>query len=179
MVCGRDDRGELFQVACQIEEGQQPIAKGRPCNWSPTPPKSGCFRWYPQTAEKRRGRSWLVKIEDSRSHYLPILNPQSLQRCFMMLAFFFLVGTGLVVGPWFVPQLHGSAPVVCAVAWTRGSSAHCRGIAVITKLYRKASANMAFVRTGMGGAQRVSGRRHRRVAGRCIRSSPSRWKRCG
>jgi hypothetical protein len=28
MVCGRDDCGELFQVACRIEEGQEPIAKG-------------------------------------------------------------------------------------------------------------------------------------------------------
>ena len=30
MVCGRDDRGELFQVACRTEEGQQPVAKGAP-----------------------------------------------------------------------------------------------------------------------------------------------------
>jgi hypothetical protein len=28
MACGRDDRGELFQVPCRIEEGQTPIAKG-------------------------------------------------------------------------------------------------------------------------------------------------------
>lgn len=28
MVCGRDDRGELFQVACRTEEGKPPVAKG-------------------------------------------------------------------------------------------------------------------------------------------------------
>jgi hypothetical protein len=28
MVCGRDDRGELFQVACRVEPGQLPLAKG-------------------------------------------------------------------------------------------------------------------------------------------------------
>jgi Protein of unknown function (DUF1449) len=30
MVTGRDDRGELFQVACRIEEGKPPVAKGAP-----------------------------------------------------------------------------------------------------------------------------------------------------
>jgi hypothetical protein len=28
MVAGHDDRGQLFQVACRIEEGREPIAKG-------------------------------------------------------------------------------------------------------------------------------------------------------
>jgi hypothetical protein len=28
MVCGRDDRGELFQVPCRIERGKEPIIKG-------------------------------------------------------------------------------------------------------------------------------------------------------
>jgi hypothetical protein len=28
MACGRDDRGELFQVPCRIEDGQPPLTKG-------------------------------------------------------------------------------------------------------------------------------------------------------
>jgi flotillin len=71
----------------------------------------------------------------------------------MMLVLFFLIGTVMAVGPWFV---HGelsstSQIVICGaglVVLIMVSVA-----AIITKLYRKAAANMAFVRTGMGGAQ--------------------------
>ncbi len=70
----------------------------------------------------------------------------------MMLVLFFLVGAVLAIGPWFLPQLGSSAQVAMTgaglVVLIIVSIA-----AVITKLYRKASANMAFVRTGMGGVR--------------------------
>ena len=70
----------------------------------------------------------------------------------MILFLFFVIGATLAVGAWFVPQIDTplqatisaigiAVLVVVAVA------------AVITRLYRKASANMAFVRTGMGGVR--------------------------
>jgi uncharacterized membrane protein YqiK len=69
----------------------------------------------------------------------------------MIIVLFFLAGVAFLVGPWFVPQMHGSAPYIVSsfglVVLVFTSIA-----AVITKLYRKPSANMAFVRTGMGGA---------------------------
>jgi flotillin len=72
----------------------------------------------------------------------------------MILVLFFLIGAGLTIAPWFVPELGYSTKiastglgvmvlVIVAVA------------SIITKLYRKASANMAFVRTGMGGVRVV------------------------
>ncbi len=65
-----------------------------------------------------------------------------------------IVGAVLAVGPWFLPEMASTVQIglsglglllliAAAVA------------AVITKLYHKASANMAFVRTGMGGARVV------------------------
>jgi uncharacterized membrane protein YqiK len=57
-----------------------------------------------------------------------------------------------MIGPWFEPRLSPSAQVaisivgLCVLIFVSVA-------AVITKLYRKASANMAFVRTGMGGAR--------------------------
>lgn len=70
----------------------------------------------------------------------------------MMLFVMFLIGAGLAIAPWFFPNLGVTVQLVSlslgvlvllivAVA------------SVVTKLYRKASANMAFVRTGMGGAK--------------------------
>jgi flotillin len=72
----------------------------------------------------------------------------------MILVLFFLIGAGLTIAPWFVPELGYSARIVSTglgvtvlvlVAIT----------SVITKLYRKTSANMAFVRTGMRGVKVV------------------------
>src|SRR5688500_16341715 len=69
----------------------------------------------------------------------------------MLLVVFFVVGVALVIGPWTMPW-----------PWTAQVMLSCIGVvilitvsiaAVITKLYRKASANMAFVRTGQGGAR--------------------------
>ena len=71
----------------------------------------------------------------------------------MFLILFFLIGAAMVVGPLFV-QINAMVQIVlmgmgvlvllCVAVVT-----------VITRLYRKASANMAFVRTGMGGAKVV------------------------
>jgi hypothetical protein len=70
----------------------------------------------------------------------------------MILVLFFLIGSGLVVAPWFVPELNNGGRIaslsVGVIVLTVVAIA-----AVITKLYRKASANMAFVRTGMGGVK--------------------------
>lgn len=71
-----------------------------------------------------------------------------------MLILFMLVGAGLVIGPWFIPHLSQGNFIIMSVA----------GLAVLvvsaimiifTRLYRRASANLAFVRTGLGGAQVV------------------------
>src|SRR3989442_709865 len=72
----------------------------------------------------------------------------------MILVLFFIVGAALCIGPWllragtlsptqqFTLLAIGTAIVILIAI-----------MSVITKLYRKASANMAFVRTGMGGAR--------------------------
>ncbi len=70
----------------------------------------------------------------------------------MMLVILFIVGAVLAIGPWAMPQLQGTERLLiscfgAAILLLDGI------VAVITKLYRKASANMAFVRTGMGGAK--------------------------
>ena len=72
----------------------------------------------------------------------------------MIFFLFFLIGAGMAIAPW------------CVSTWTDNNQAKILlsvigalvilvvGIlTMITRLYRKASANMAFVRTGMGGAQ--------------------------
>src|SRR4051812_41948617 len=72
----------------------------------------------------------------------------------MILVLFFIVGAALCIGPWLLPAgtltptqqfvlLGIGTTIVILIAI----------MSVITKLYRKASANMAFVRTGMGGAR--------------------------
>ncbi|HSV12930.1 MAG TPA: hypothetical protein VLI90_01625, partial [Tepidisphaeraceae bacterium] len=70
----------------------------------------------------------------------------------MMLVLFFLVGAALAIAPWFLTQLSATAQIVMSGAGLFVLITVAVA-AVITKLYRKASANMAFVRTGMGGAQ--------------------------
>ena len=70
----------------------------------------------------------------------------------MILVMFLAVSLALMIGPWFVPNMDPLLQVASLVAGA------CLAllvavVAVITRLYRKASANMAFVRTGMGGAR--------------------------
>jgi uncharacterized membrane protein YqiK len=73
---------------------------------------------------------------------------------FMILLLFFIVGAALSVGPWFIHELDG--PMKFVISGFGVAVLVLVAIAsVITKLYRKASANMAFVRTGMGGVRVV------------------------
>ena len=72
----------------------------------------------------------------------------------MVLVIFFLIGALLVVGPWFVPDLAASKQAALAGVGVV-VLALVALVTAITKLYRKASANMAFVRTGMGGAKPI------------------------
>src|SRR5688500_2833272 len=69
----------------------------------------------------------------------------------MTLALFFLIGAALAIGPWFLPQLQATAQLALS-----GISIVVLGVvgiaALFMRLYRKASANMAFVRTGLRGA---------------------------
>src|SRR3954447_5235706 len=72
----------------------------------------------------------------------------------MMLVIFFIVGSILAVGPWagaLPPEVPLAARVTSSVIGAFILLA-VAAIAVYTRLYRKASANMAFVKTGMGGA---------------------------
>lgn len=72
----------------------------------------------------------------------------------MIIVLFFMIGALLAVGPWFVPGLTGTAMVTLSGI----GAVLLLGVAimtVITRLYRRASANMAFVRTGMGGAKKI------------------------
>src|SRR3954470_18274746 len=72
----------------------------------------------------------------------------------MLLFVFFLVGAAMAVGAWFIPELGlTSRSIIC------GSGVFVLiivgFISAVTRLYRKASANMAFVRTGWGGAKPI------------------------
>ncbi|MEA2734282.1 MAG: hypothetical protein QOE14_733, partial [Humisphaera sp.] len=66
----------------------------------------------------------------------------------------FLIGLALTVGPFFVPGITPGLQVASIVVGTGLLIITAVG-SVITRLYRKASANMAFVRTGMGGAKPI------------------------
>src|SRR5687767_11891040 len=69
----------------------------------------------------------------------------------MTLALFVLIGAALAIGPWFLPQIEPTARFALS-----GIGIVVLGVvgiaALFMRLYRKASANMAFVRTGLRGA---------------------------
>ena len=72
-----------------------------------------------------------------------------------MFVVLFIIGVILTVGPW-VPTIGDSmsSPMKLALSGVGVGLLIIVAVAsVITKLYRKASANMSFVRTGMGGAK--------------------------
>jgi flotillin len=72
----------------------------------------------------------------------------------MMLLLLFLIGSSLLVAPWFFPVV--GLTMQTSMAGIGLTLLIISAVAsVITKLYRKASANMAFVRTGMGGAKPI------------------------
>jgi uncharacterized membrane protein YqiK len=71
----------------------------------------------------------------------------------MITFIFFIIGTIMAIGPWFVPDDQMS--IVAKTGVCLAGVLVLGGIAVTSifmRLYRKASANMAFVKTGMGGA---------------------------
>jgi uncharacterized membrane protein YqiK len=70
----------------------------------------------------------------------------------MMLVLFFIVGAALTVAPWFLNQLGRTEQIIIAATGVVVLAIVCIA-AIFTKLYRKASANMAYVRTGMHGSK--------------------------
>jgi flotillin len=70
----------------------------------------------------------------------------------MILVLFFFIGAAMTVGPWFFPQLDRTAQVFICLSGVGVLTLDALAT-TITRLYRKASANMAYVRTGMRGAK--------------------------
>jgi uncharacterized membrane protein YqiK len=72
-----------------------------------------------------------------------------------VLVIFFLIGCGLMIAPWMPNVMAGASVTQRAIPTVVGLVVVMMvGIlTMIAKLYRKASANMAFVRTGMGGVK--------------------------
>src|SRR5687768_12463695 len=71
----------------------------------------------------------------------------------MIMFVFFIIGAVMAIGPWFVPDhimdMVSKTGVCAAGVVVLGGVATT---SIFMRLYRKASANMAFVKTGMGGA---------------------------
>src|SRR5215210_391023 len=77
----------------------------------------------------------------------------------MMLFLLFIIGAALSVGPWVLNQYgylsFGATAVVSGIGCFVLA---CVAVAAIsTRLYRKASASLSFVRTGMGGVKVIQG----------------------
>lgn len=70
----------------------------------------------------------------------------------MILSLMLFVGAALAVVPWLLPEVPTTFRLVLTGIGVAILVATAIA-AVVTKLYHKASANMAFVRTGMGGAR--------------------------
>lgn len=71
----------------------------------------------------------------------------------MFIVVFFLVGAGLLIAPWFFQPQLGQVVTISLSVTGFVTLVMLMVASVITRLYRKASANMAFVRTGMGGVK--------------------------
>ena len=73
----------------------------------------------------------------------------------LVLVVFFLLGCGLMVVPWLPNVLTGATVTERAVPTAVGLALVILSgvLTMIARLYRKASANVAFVRTGMGGVR--------------------------
>src|SRR5688500_5114790 len=70
----------------------------------------------------------------------------------MLFAMLFVIGAALAVGPWLIEGMDTRVRVASTALGTV-ILILVAVLAIITRLYRKASANMAFVRTGMGGVR--------------------------
>ena len=75
----------------------------------------------------------------------------------MILFILFLIGAGLLAGGMFLPAAvqMGTLAQLAMVVFGGILVIFTPVLAMFTKLYRKTSANMAFVKTGMGGAEPV------------------------
>lgn len=71
----------------------------------------------------------------------------------MFIVVFFLMGAGLLIAPWFFQAQLGQVVTISLSVAGFVTLVMLMVASVITRLYRKASANMAFVRTGMGGVK--------------------------
>src|SRR5689334_13838293 len=73
----------------------------------------------------------------------------------MILVLFFMIGAALSVGPWVLYQhTYLSFPAATMLSGIGVTILVVVAVAsIITRLYRKASANLSFVRTGMGGVK--------------------------
>src|SRR5687768_12200128 len=72
----------------------------------------------------------------------------------MVLLIMLFVGAVLTIAPWFATELSWTTKTVLSGAGL-GILILAAIAAVVTKLYHKSSANMAFVRTGMGGIKPI------------------------
>jgi uncharacterized membrane protein YqiK len=76
----------------------------------------------------------------------------------MILALLFLIGAALAIGPWIIlpnaPQMGVSGAIVVSAIGVI-LLITVATIVIFTRLYRRAAANLAFVRTGSGGARVV------------------------
>ena len=74
----------------------------------------------------------------------------------MILVLLFLIGAAMAIMPWFlltiVPQLTWGAAALISIIGVIILIAVAT-IVMFTRLYRRAAANLAFVRTGSGGAR--------------------------
>jgi uncharacterized membrane protein YqiK len=73
----------------------------------------------------------------------------------LVLLLFFIIGCVLMIAPWLPQVLPGASVTARAIPTGVGLFVVIISavVTMIAKLYRKASANMAFVRTGMGGVR--------------------------
>ena len=73
----------------------------------------------------------------------------------LVLFLFFLIGCVLMIAPWLPSVMPGASVTAKAIPTAIGLFVVILSgvVTMIAKLYRKASANMAFVRTGMGGVR--------------------------
>ena len=71
----------------------------------------------------------------------------------MILALMFLIGAGMAIGPWFIIDKLGWTSSLIISGFGVGLLVIVAAVVIFTRLYRRAAANLAFVRTGQGGAK--------------------------
>ncbi len=71
----------------------------------------------------------------------------------MILALLFIVGAAMAVGPWFIMAQLGWTAAAMISGFGAVLLVAVATVVIFTRLYRRAAANLAFVRTGSGGAK--------------------------